>query len=53
MGFLCYFRSMVFTYVKSYLLHVLILVWRKRVGKMSGGRAREWMRFGDKDLDRW
>lgn len=22
-------------------------------GEMSGGKGREWMRFGDKDFDRW
>jgi len=26
---------------------------RKREGEISGGKGREWMRFGDKDFDRW
>ena len=40
-----------FSFANSYLL-CCFWYWRKGV-EMSGGKGREWMRFWDKDFDRW
>lgn len=44
---------LVFLLSKSYLHVFEMFFWYLRKSGMSGGRERAWMRFWDKDFDRW